>query len=149
MNLRMLTLLTALIAFVLVTAQARPASHTSCLHGANETTFQAQRRAAAVAAARAINTAQAQLRARGSYYSHAELATAPEVADLLRTLYPNSETISSLSLAPGTDLLPGWTLRLDATADGYWFMIRDTADPCGFGYVSNDAGVIYTSQPVR
>lgn len=33
--------------------------------------------------------------------------------------------------------------------DGYWFMIADLADPCGFAYISNQAGVIFSSEPIR
>jgi hypothetical protein len=28
-------------------------------------------------------------------------------------------------------------------------MIKDTADPCGFAFVSNQDGVIYTAEPIR
>jgi hypothetical protein len=49
----------------------------------------------------------------------------------------------------GTDVLPDWQLTLDVTNRGYWFMIKDKTDPCGFGYVSNQAGVIFRAEPIR
>jgi hypothetical protein len=33
--------------------------------------------------------------------------------------------------------------------DGYWFMVKDKTDPCGFAFLSNTAGVIYTAEPIR
>jgi hypothetical protein len=50
---------------------------------------------------------------------------------------------------PGTDILPGWTLMLDVGFNSYWFMIKDKTDPCGFAYVSNQTGLIYTAEPIR
>lgn len=47
---------------------------------------------------------------------------------------------SRISLGPNTDILPGWKLTLDVSADGYWFLIKDTTDPCGFGCTSNPFG---------
>jgi hypothetical protein len=29
------------------------------------------------------------------------------------------------------------------------FMIKDTTDPCGFAYISNQAGLIYNAEPIR
>jgi hypothetical protein len=33
--------------------------------------------------------------------------------------------------------------------DGYWFIIKDTTDPCQFALVSNQEGIIYTAHPIR
>jgi hypothetical protein len=54
-----------------------------------------------------------------------------------------------VSLDPGTDILPNWELKLDVNPAGYWFMIRDKADPCGFAFISNQAGVIFSAEPIR
>jgi hypothetical protein len=43
----------------------------------------------------------------------------------------------------------GWRLTLDVSDHGYWFMIKDTTDPCGFAYVSNELGVIFRAEPIR
>jgi hypothetical protein len=45
--------------------------------------------------------------------------------------------------------MPGWTRTLDVTAEGYWFMIRDKSDACGFTLVSNQPGLIFEAQPLR
>jgi hypothetical protein len=147
MNSRQLLSVTALVLTALMPVEARQAASPSCLHGPTETAEQAQRRAAALTAARAVNTVQARLGSRGRYYSHAEMASAPEFGSELRTAY--GMFVERLSLAPGTELLPGWTLTLDVTDEGYWFMVRDTTDPCGFAYVSNQVGVIYRAEPIR
>ena len=54
-----------------------------------------------------------------------------------------------ISLGPEVEILPNWKLTLDVTQKGYWFMIKDTADPCGFAYISNQAGVIFHAEPIR
>ena len=45
--------------------------------------------------------------------------------------------------------MPGWELRLDVTANGYWFSIKDKTDPCGLTFVSNQQGLILEAQPLR
>ena len=40
-------------------------------------------------------------------------------------------------------------LTLDVNSTGYWFMIRDKPDPCGFAFISNQAGVIFSAEPIR
>ena len=57
--------------------------------------------------------------------------------------------VKSISLTPGTDILPNWQLTLDVTPQGYWFMIKDKSDPCGFAYISNQQGVIYNAEVKR
>ncbi len=45
--------------------------------------------------------------------------------------------------------MPGRQLVLDVTADGYWFMVKDKTDPCGFAFISNQNGLIFEAQPIR
>ena len=45
--------------------------------------------------------------------------------------------------------LPEWQLTVDVAPNGYWFMIKDKTDPCGFAYVSNQDGVIFAAEPIR
>ena len=59
------------------------------------------------------------------------------------------KVIKKISLAPGTDILPDWSLTLDVSDRGYWFMIADKTDPCHFAYISNQNGTIYTAEPIR
>ena len=54
-----------------------------------------------------------------------------------------------ISLGAEAEILPNWKLTLDVTKNGYWFMIKDTADPCGFAYISNQGGVIFHAEPIR
>jgi hypothetical protein len=122
---------------------AAPAFAQECLHGTTETPDQAARRKEALTAARNVNNLEAnQPGARtGVFLRHAELASSPFAA--------REGSVKKLSLTPGADLLPGWQLTLDVTADGYWFMVKDKTDPCGFAYISNHNGVIFNSEPIR
>ena len=59
------------------------------------------------------------------------------------------EWIEELKFAPGEDVLPGWGLELDLTTDGYWVIVKDKTDLCGFAFISNELGLIYTAEPIR
>jgi hypothetical protein len=39
--------------------------------------------------------------------------------------------------------------RRQTAGQGYWFMIKDKLDPCGFAYISNQAGLIFRAEPIR
>lgn len=103
-----------------------------------------RRRSRRRAAARQHHPGEPSRRREGSVFHHFELATAPYVAR-----NRDSASIKRVSLDPNEEILPGWRLTLDVTADGYWFMVKDVKDPCGFAYVSNKAGLIYTAQHLR
>jgi hypothetical protein len=98
-----------------------------------------------LSATRNINNMQAnQPGARASRYLHHEdLAGSPFVQK------DASPSIKALNLTPGADILPGWQLTLDVADDTYWFMIKDKTDPCGFAFISNKNGLIYTAEPIR
>jgi len=131
---------------VIVLACAIGTAHAQqCLHGANETPEQAARRTDAVNAARTINNIQANQKT-GSYFRHEDLVTAPWAVQMRQS---TSEFAKRISLLPGTDILPGWTLMLDVGFNSYWFMIKDKTDPCGFAYVSNQTGLIFHAEPIR
>jgi hypothetical protein len=119
-----------------------------CLHGAAESSEQAARRREALAATRHINTIEINQpgAVRGQYLRHEELAGAPYA---LKMRESTDETVKRLSLAPGTEILPNWQLTLDVTPKGYWLMIKDKADPCGFAFISNQAGMIFHAEPIR
>ncbi len=137
-----------LIACVVTLVTSGSAVAQPCLHGPNEAADQSARRKAALTATRTINNIQQnQPQSRdGVFFTHAQLAEAP-YAIQMRT--SSNDTQRSLSLAPGTEILPGWTLTLDVTRGGYWFMIQDTTDPCRFAFISNRSGVIFTAEPLR
>lgn len=119
-----------------------------CLHGPDEAADQATRRREALTATRTINNIQANQpgAAKGLYLRHEELAGSPFAADKRQW---TSDTMKRLSLGPEAEMLPNWKLSLEVTQKGYWFMIRDMADPCGFTYLSNQAGVIFKAEPIR
>lgn len=131
---------------VLVAAESVVAQ--DCLHGPTETAEQEARRRAALTATRAINTLQVNQPGgrTGTFLTRDQLARTPEAARLRQS---TSEVVKSISLEPGTDVLPDWHLALDVTYEGYWFMIEDALDPCGFAYISNQAGVILKAEPIR
>ena len=120
-----------------------PAFAQQCLHDqANETPDQAARRRMALTATRTVNNIQynrPEVRNR-IFLRHEELSGAPFVSKMKD---------AQISLQPDTDIVPGFRLTLDLTTSGYWFTVKDTTDPCGFAYISNDSGLIYTAQPIR
>ena len=121
-----------------------PAAAQECLHGPNETAEQRNRRREAIGAARAVNTIQANQSHSGEkrFVRHEELATSPFVTQ-------RSQSFHAFNFAPGAEIVPGWELTLDVTNSGYWFMIKDQNDPCGFAYISNTKGLIYEAEPIR
>lgn len=136
------------LAVVVVTVTSGTAFGQECLHGNAETRDQSVRRSEALIAARLINSLQANQpgASKGIYLQHGDLFSSP----LLTTIRATSNEIATrLVLTPGEEILPGWKLTLDVTEQGYWFMIRDTLDPCGFTYVSNQNGVILHAEPTR
>lgn len=124
---------------------AAPAFAQQCLHGPDETPQQKARRVQALGATRNVNNMQAnQPGARGNkYLRHEELAASPFAQK------QTSETFKALNLTPGEEILSGWELKLEVSDDSYWFMIKDKTDPCGFAYISNKAGIIYSAEPIR
>lgn len=127
------------LAFALAAFASQPSAQT-CLHGPDATPEQQQRRSQAIGAARYVNTAQSNQpgRRERTYLTHEALAALP----------PRSSG-PALDLTPGNEILPGWQLTLSTTDRGYWFMIKDTTDPCQFALISNQEGIIYTAQPIR
>jgi hypothetical protein len=120
----------------------------ACLHGTSETTEQATRRREALTATRTINNIQANRpEARsGIYLRQTQLADSPFAVSMKDS---TSDLVKRISLDPILDILPGWHLTLDVTDSGYWFMIRDMTDPCGYRFISNQDGVIFTAETLR
>lgn len=130
---------TGILAAAFVVMMASAAAAQQCLHGEGESPEAAARRREALMAARVVNTAQwNQPGARGGrFLSHDELAGQASSAP------------PTITLTPGRDIVPGWRLTLDTTPKGYWFAITDTADPCGFAFVSNEVGKILKAEIIR
>lgn len=119
-----------------------------CLHGPTESADQAARRRDALTATRTINNIQANQpgASKRQFLRHEDLSSSPFATKMRDS---SNETVKRISLNPGTDVLPDWQLILDVTSQGYWFMIKDKTDPCGFAYVSNQVGLILRAEPIR
>jgi hypothetical protein len=137
--------LNVLLVVMVVLLMPATAFAQQCLHGAASTDEQKARKREALGGARQINTLQANRpEAReGKFLNQTEMAV--YYAD------PTTKTPARQPLIfdPASEVLPGWQLTLDKTDKGYWFMIKDTTDPCGFAYLSNQEGVIFTAEPIR
>lgn len=133
-----------LLAGVLLFVPFATAYAQQCLHGAGETPDQTARRRAALAAARTVNNIQYNRPGSSDnvFLSHDDLASAPFAKGM-------GPATNGISLDPQSDLVPGWKLTLNVTSNGYWFMVKDTTDPCGFAYISNQEGVIFNAEPLR
>lgn len=137
------------IAFTLLLSSISVSAYSQqCLHGTGETPEQTARRREALTATRTINNIQHNQPAarQKQFISHAQLADSPWAASMKAK--PN-ELTQRISFTPDGEILPGWKLTLDVSSDGYWFAIKDTTDPCGFAYISNTSGLIYTAEPIR
>ena len=127
------------LATVLTTVPARPpVQPEGCLHTpGKETPAQRDRSVAAIAAMRAINTAQSAYATKnnGTYARREQLVGYIDTA--------------RYNLIEGAEIVSGFALTLDTTEKGYWFMITDKTDPCGYRFISNEQGLIFVAQPIR
>jgi hypothetical protein len=132
-----------IVAAALLAALAAPPARTplvqagaQCLHApGRESQEERQRSVGALSATRAINTAEAAyIQKTGSF------ATRQQLAGLLDARF---------NLADNAEILPGFVLTLDLTPKGYWFSIADKTDPCGYRFISNQEGVIFTAYPIQ
>jgi hypothetical protein len=97
-----------------------------CLHGDSESADQAARRTQALVLVRHINTlqAQAQVGPSPAYFPLAQLKVVRETPQ-------------------------GFTVQLSTDGASYALSVKDTLDPCRFGYFSDQDGVIFAGQPIR
>ena len=118
-----------------------------CASGAASAEQQARRRDG-VRIARLVNTAQANQPGASTrkYLRQEDLARSEYVQ---KRRQAQDAFAASLNFTPGEEVLPGWELKLDVTAEGYWFIVKDKTDACGFAFVSNQNGLIYTAEPLR
>jgi hypothetical protein len=137
----MLTIL--LTATLLTVGRTAVQADRACLHfGGQETPENRDRSVAALAATRAINTAQAAFAAKqGKDGTGRKYGTREELQGYVDAARYN--------LSPNAEITPGFKLTLDSFDKGYWFEIVDVKDPCGFRYVSNQSGLILAAQPIR
>jgi hypothetical protein len=102
-------------------AQQQP----TCLHGQNEAPDQLARRQQALRLTRHINTLQAA--AHGRTRAYQAIATLPVVEPVPQQ----------------------FVLNLASDGASYAFSVKDTLDPCRFGYFSDQDGLIYVGQVIR
>jgi len=116
-----------------------------CVHGTDESADQKARRREAVGATRQVNNLQANRpdARKGIYLDQVEIAS--WYAEQTK----KTGAATPYNLEPGAEIIPGWQLTLNKTENGYWFMIKDKTDPCGFTLISNQAGLIYNAEPMR
>ena len=98
----------------------------ACLHADNEASEHRARRVQALTLARQVNTNQygVALRTTNAFQPIADLAlTAPTPE--------------------------GFDLRLTTDGQAYAFSLRDTTDPCLFGFFSDEQGVIYQGRVIQ
>jgi hypothetical protein len=136
--------ISAALLMAALTFQTPPAQPgATCLHEAGrETPEHRDRSVAALAATRAVNTAQAAFAAKQAGGAGKKYATREELQGVI-------EDPARYNLSPSAEIVPGFKLTLDAGANSYWFEIVDTKDACGFRYISTQRGVIFAAQPIR
>ena len=97
-----------------------------CLHGPGETAEQVARRRQALGFTRHINNLEA---AAGA---------------------ANAGMYQPADRLPITQSLPsGFQLRLSTSGRSYAYSVQDTADPCKFGYFSDEMGLIFRGEVIR
>ena len=117
--------LTALtLAGVVTTISSMTAQQPACLHGQDEAAAQRGRRQQALRTARQINSYEVNGRTQAGRFQ-------------------------PLTAFPGIITPPGFSVHFASDGTTYAFSVKDTLDPCSFAYFSDEAGLIYTGQPIQ
>src|SRR5437762_3536085 len=116
----------AMVTLLLLFTFCIPVLAQQCLHGANETLDQRYRRQSAAYAVRLIADAELDY-----FVKFDKPGTLPELAasGILENFRSNP-VYRSISLIPGTDLLPGFELQLSIDKNRFLLLLRDNTDPC-------------------
>ena len=97
----------------------------ACLHGADESAANRERRVQAVGLVRAISNAEAQM-------------------------FPMARAYAPFAFLSGLPPTPdGFTVTLSADLDGYAFLVTDSTDPCRYTMFTNQNGLIYVGAPLQ
>lgn len=116
---------------------AIPQTTGQCLHeSGTETQEQQARKTRALGLARTLNSAEATFSAKSDTHSYGDL----------------SQLVASNVLKPAPasgQYAPGFDLHLDVIGKSYWFEVVDTTDSCGFRFISNQSGLIFTAEPIK
>jgi len=106
----------------------------------------------AVGLLRIINTAEVEPKAKqGSYVSWDVLRTTTDFSQYLTRSASQIGLQLNSRPGPAPEILSGWSLRLDVTADGkgYDLLLEDLTDKsCGYAAVTDERGVIRQSKAI-
>jgi hypothetical protein len=102
---------------------------------------------------RAINTAEVNYKMKhGAFLSKDELLANEEFSGkAMAWAARNDPHLMGAQLSNGPEILPGWALRLNVSADGkgYDVLLEDTMDKnCGYAAVTDERGVIRQSKAI-
>jgi hypothetical protein len=110
------------------------------------------RHSLAISLLRAINTAEVTHKMQhGAFLSKDDLLASEEFSSYMTRAARNNPQLAGAHLSNGPEILPGWVLRLNVSADGqgYDVMLEDTTDKnCGYAAVTDERGVIRQSKAI-
>lgn len=102
----------------------------------------------AISLLRDINTAEFRYKTKhGAYASKDALLASDEFKGRLARI----ESMAKAPVSGGPEILPGWALRLNVTADGqgYDLLLEDTTDKsCAYAAVTDERGIIRQSKAI-
>jgi hypothetical protein len=107
----------------------------------------------AISLLRAINTAEVTHKTQQSEYLSKDALLANEgfSSTALAWAAKHDPKLTGAHFSNGPEVLPGWALRLNVTADrqGYDVLLEDTTDKdCGYAAVTDERGVIRQSKAI-
>jgi hypothetical protein len=109
----------------------------------------------AISLLRNINTAELSYKSKhgGSYVNWDVLLASEEfhASKVITSLAKIDPQLADAQFTNGSEILPGWSLRLNLTADGqaYDLMLEDLTDKtCGYAAVTDERGVIRQSKAI-
>ncbi len=144
-----IALIVALLAFKLGAATPQ--------YGQKDATLSADavhaRHSLAVSFLRAINTAEVDYKFKRGTYASKEALLASEEFTVRGMAWAarNDPQLANAHLSSGPEILPGWSLRLNLTAEGngYDVLLEDLTDKtCGYAAGSDERGVIRQSKVI-
>lgn len=110
------------------------------------------KRLLAISLLREINTTEVTYRTNhGVYASRDVLLASEEFKGRGWTLAAkNNPQWANVPRSTGPVIMPGWSLRLNVTADGqsYDLLLEDTTDNCGYAAVTDERGIIRQSKAI-
>jgi hypothetical protein len=106
------------------------------------------KRSLAISFLRVINTAELEYKMKHGPYASKDVLLASEE---FKRRENRIEQLAKAALSNGPEVLPGWSLRLNVTADGtaYDLLLEDTTDKtCAYAAVTDERGIIRESRPI-